>query len=56
MCTPTFMIQAKITDFTDSIYINFARENGTALMGKLKMFHDYRNVGFGIQVAQRKIN
>ena len=27
------MITAKITDFTDAIYVNFAREHGTALMG-----------------------
>ena len=33
---PTYMITAKISDFTESIYINFAREHGTALMGKLK--------------------
>lgn len=30
---PTYMITAKIADFTDSIYINFAREHGTAIMG-----------------------
>lgn len=27
------MITAKISDFTESIYVNFAREHGTALMG-----------------------
>lgn len=27
------MITAKISDFTDSIYVNFAREHGAALMG-----------------------
>ena len=32
--TPTYMITAKISDFTESIYVNFAREHGTALMGK----------------------
>ena len=31
---PTYMITAKMSDFTDSIYVNFAREHGTALMGK----------------------
>jgi hypothetical protein len=31
---PTYMITAKISDFTESIYINFAREHGNALMGK----------------------
>jgi replication factor A1 len=31
---PTYMITAKISDFTDSIYVNFAREHGAALMGK----------------------
>ncbi len=30
---PTFMITAKIADFTDGICINFAREHGTAIMG-----------------------
>jgi len=34
-CNPTYMIVAKITDFTDSLYVHFTRENGTALMGKL---------------------
>jgi hypothetical protein len=28
------MITAKVSDFTDSIYVNFAREHGAALMGK----------------------
>ena len=27
------MLQAKISDFTQSIYINFARENGDKVMG-----------------------
>ena len=31
---PTYMITAKITDFTDSIYVNFAREHGATLMSK----------------------
>jgi hypothetical protein len=31
---PTYMITAKISDFTESIYINFAREHGNSLMGK----------------------
>jgi len=30
---PTYMITAKVSDFTDSIYVNFAREHGAALMG-----------------------
>lgn len=30
---PTYMITAKISDFTESIYINFAREHGATLMG-----------------------
>jgi hypothetical protein len=29
------MITAKVSDFTDSLYVNFAREHGAALMGKL---------------------
>jgi len=31
---PTYMITAKVSDFTDSIYVNFAREHGAALMSK----------------------
>ena len=31
---PTYMIMARISDFTDSIYVYFTRENGTSLMGK----------------------
>ena len=31
------MITAKISDFTESIYVNFAREHGTALMGKYQL-------------------
>jgi hypothetical protein len=27
------MITAKITDFTDSIFVNFARDHGSSLMG-----------------------
>ena len=33
---PTYMITARVSDFTDSIYVNFAREHGTALMGKFE--------------------
>lgn len=33
---PTYMITAKISDFTDSIFVNFAREHGAALMGKCR--------------------
>lgn len=32
--TPTYMIMARVSDFTDSIYVYFTRENGTSLMGK----------------------
>jgi hypothetical protein len=28
------MIMARISDFTDSMYVYFTRENGTSLMGK----------------------
>ena len=35
---PTYMITAKVSDFTDSIYVNFAREHGAALMGKPLFF------------------
>ena len=27
------MITAKVSDFTDSVYVNFAREHGKSLMG-----------------------
>ena len=27
------MISAKVSDFTESLYVNFARENGEAIMG-----------------------
>lgn len=30
---PTYMITALISDFSESIYVNFAREHGTSLMG-----------------------
>jgi len=30
---PTYMITAMISDFTESIYVSFAREHGTSLMG-----------------------
>ncbi len=40
--TPTFMITAKITDFTDAIFVNFAREHGTALMGMSA--HEFREM------------
>lgn len=32
-CKATYMISAKISDFTDSLYINFAREQGEAIIG-----------------------
>jgi hypothetical protein len=32
---PTYMITAKISDFTDSIYVNFARDQGKAIMGDM---------------------
>jgi hypothetical protein len=41
---PTYMITAKVSDFTDSIYVNFAREHGSALMGKCD-FKTYRHDG-----------
>lgn len=30
---PTYMFSAMISDFTESIYVNFARDQGTSLMG-----------------------
>ena len=37
------MITAKISDFSESIYVNFAREHGTALMGmKAQEFKEFK--------------
>jgi len=30
---PTYMISAKISDFTDSLYVNFTRDQGEAIIG-----------------------
>lgn len=32
-CKATYMINAKISDFTESLYVNFAREQGEAIIG-----------------------
>lgn len=41
---PTYMITAKVSDFTDSIYVNFAREHGAALMGMTaEEFKDFKD-------------
>ena len=32
---PTYMVVARVTDFTDSIYVNFPKDCGTAIMGKI---------------------
>jgi hypothetical protein len=34
-CHPTYMLQAKIADFTDSLVVMFARDNATPIMGGL---------------------
>jgi replication factor A1 len=40
---PTYMISARISDFTESIYVNFAREHGAALMGmKAEEFKEFK--------------
>jgi len=40
---PTYMVTAKISDFTESIYINFAREHGASLIGMAaEKFKDFR--------------
>ena len=40
---PTYMIMTKISDFTESIWVNFAREHGTALMGMTaEEFKDFK--------------
>ena len=33
-CKPTFMARARVSDFTDSMYVTFAREHGDMLFGK----------------------
>jgi len=41
---PTYMIMARISDFTDSIYVYFTRENGTSLMGKTaEQFKEFKD-------------
>jgi replication factor A1 len=32
-CVPTYMLSAKIADLSDTIFVNFYRHEGTALMG-----------------------
>ena len=40
---PTYMITAKISDFTESIHVTFAREQGTQLMGMTaQKFKDFK--------------
>jgi methionyl-tRNA synthetase len=40
---PTYMLQAKVSDFSDSIYVNFSREQGTFIMGKdAKQFEQFK--------------
>ena len=34
-CDPTYMLMAKIADFTDSLVVMFARDNATPIMGGL---------------------
>ena len=34
-CQPTYMFSAKIADFTDSLIVLFARDNGNPVMGGL---------------------
>jgi len=54
---PTYMITAKVSDFTDSIYVNFAREHGAALMGKNQLFNfSFRHECWRIQRFQRVRN
>ena len=50
--SPTYMIMARISDFTDSLYVYFTRENGTSLMGKsAEQFKEFKenNSEEGIQ-------
>ena len=32
-CVPTYMLLAKISDVSDNLFVNFYRDEGTALMG-----------------------
>ena len=37
------MITAKVSDFTESIFVNFAREHGTSIMGmKAEEFKEFK--------------
>ena len=34
-CVPTYMFSAKLADFTDTLEVAFARDNGTPVLGGL---------------------
>ena len=44
ICKPTYMFQAKLADFTDSIVVSFARDNGTPILGGLspEQFREFK--------------
>lgn len=40
---PTYMFSARVSDFTESLYVNFAREHGNTIMGMTaEEFRDFR--------------
>ena len=43
-CNPTYMFQAKMADFTESIVVSFARDNGTTILGGLtpEQFREFK--------------
>ena len=43
-CQPTYMLSAKISDFSSSIYISFCRELGDTIMGGMtaREFKDFK--------------
>lgn len=47
-CIPTYMLMAKICDVSESLFINFYRQEGTAIMGlpadKLKEVKDQGDI------------
>ena len=47
-CVPTYMLSAKLADVSESVFINFYRQEGTAIMGlpadKLKDIKDQGDI------------
>ncbi len=56
-CVPTYMIIAKVTDFTDSIYVNFARDHGNSIMSGLsaEQFKDFKQGLMGSEEGSQRL-